>query len=67
MKSISGKKLCKLLLAYGWTHTYTVGSHFRFEKNGKGVSVPVHANKDLKIGTLKALMRAAGLTEADLQ
>jgi predicted RNA binding protein YcfA (HicA-like mRNA interferase family) len=31
-----------------------------------GNSIPVHKNKDLKIGTLKALMKIAQLTEEDL-
>ncbi|WP_231852239.1 hypothetical protein ACOKW7_26250 [Limnospira platensis CENA597] len=28
--------------------------------------MPVHSNQDLKIGTLKALMKIANLTEDDL-
>ncbi|MEN9519527.1 MAG: hypothetical protein RLZZ381_2115, partial [Cyanobacteriota bacterium] len=32
----------------------------------KILSIPVHRNKDLKIGTLKALMKIAELTENDL-
>lgn len=30
------------------------------------ISIPVHRNQDLKIGTLKALMKVAQLTEEDL-
>jgi predicted RNA binding protein YcfA (HicA-like mRNA interferase family) len=32
----------------------------------KILSIPVHKNKELKIGTLKALMKIAELTEEDL-
>ncbi|MDF2211642.1 MULTISPECIES: type II toxin-antitoxin system HicA family toxin [Arthrospira] len=32
----------------------------------KILSIPVHSNQDLKIGTLKALMKIANLTEDDL-
>lgn len=31
-------------------------------KNKKILSIPVHSNQDLKIGTLKALMKVANLT-----
>jgi predicted RNA binding protein YcfA (HicA-like mRNA interferase family) len=44
------------------------GSHHIYSKTGvdKILSIPVHKNKDLKIGTLKALMKIAELTEEDL-
>ncbi|MDC0838999.1 MAG: type II toxin-antitoxin system HicA family toxin [Limnospira sp. PMC 1291.21] len=32
----------------------------------KILSIPVHSNQELKIGTLKALMKVANLTEEDL-
>jgi len=39
-----------------------------YEKLGENkiISIPVHKNQDLKIGTLKALMKIAELTEDDL-
>jgi predicted RNA binding protein YcfA (HicA-like mRNA interferase family) len=45
------------------------GSHHIYQKLGvdKILSIPVHKNEDLKIGTLKALMKLAELTEEDLQ
>ena len=68
MKSISGKKLCKIIEKKGWVLRKVTGSHNIYEKAGIGkiLSVPVHNNKDLKIGTLKALMKIAELTENDL-
>lgn len=68
MKSISGKKLCKIVEQKGWSLKKVTGSHRIYQKSGvnKILSIPVHRNKDLKIGTLKALMKIAGLTEEDL-
>ena len=68
MKSVSGKKLCKIVEHEGWILTKITGSHHIYEKPevGKILSIPVHSNKDLKIGTLKALMKIAELTEKDL-
>ncbi|WP_107666737.1 type II toxin-antitoxin system HicA family toxin [Cyanothece sp. BG0011] len=68
MKSISGKKLCKIVEKKGWTLKKITGSHHIYQKSGKPqiLSIPVHRNQDLKIGTLKALMKIAELTENDL-
>ena len=68
MKSVSGKKLCKIVEKKGWILKKVTGSHHIYVKSGlnKILSIPVHENKDLKIGTLKALMKIAELTEKDL-
>jgi predicted RNA binding protein YcfA (HicA-like mRNA interferase family) len=52
----------------GWTLVRINGSHhvYRDPVTGRQVVVPVHANKDLKPGTQRAIMRDAGLTDADL-
>lgn len=68
MKSVSGKKLCKIVEKKGWVLKKVTGSHHIYVKTGinKILSIPVHKNKDLKIGTLKALSKIAELTEEDL-
>jgi predicted RNA binding protein YcfA (HicA-like mRNA interferase family) len=68
MKSISGKELCKIVEKKGWILKKITGSHHIYEKPevNQILSIPVHRNKDLKIGTLKALMKIAELTEQDL-
>jgi predicted RNA binding protein YcfA (HicA-like mRNA interferase family) len=68
MKSISGKKLCKVVERKGWILRRITGSHHIFEKPGiiQILSIPVHREQDLKIGTLRALMKIAGLSEEDL-
>lgn len=68
MKSISGKQLCKIVEKKGWILQRITGSHYIYEniQETKILSIPVHRNQDLKIGTLKALMKIANLTEEDL-
>ena len=68
MKSISGKKLCKIIEKKGWILKKIKGSHHIYEKEdqNKIISVPVHKNQDLKIGTLKSIMKIAELSEKDL-
>ena len=68
MKSISGKKLCKILKSKDWALARITGSHHIFIKKGVNIriTVPVHKNKDLKIGLLRAIMKIAGLKESEL-
>ena len=45
------------------------GSHHIYENPEieQILSIPVHRNQDLKVGTLRALMKIAQLSEEDLQ
>ena len=68
MKAVSGKDLCKALERKGWKLVRIHSSHHIYvgpERSGT-VSVPVHANRTLPTGTQRGIMKAAGLTEADL-
>ena len=63
MKNITGKKLCKILEENGWTLVRISGSHHVYTKEGEEarIVVPVHGNKEIKIGLLKAILKTAGL------
>ena len=51
MKSVSGKKLCKIVERKGWILKKVTGSHHIYEKLGENkiISIPVHRNQDLKL------------------
>jgi predicted RNA binding protein YcfA (HicA-like mRNA interferase family) len=68
LKQISGKDFCRLLTDKGWSLARTKGSHHIFFKDGvrERVVVPVHGNKPLKTGLLKAQMKIAGIQESNL-
>jgi predicted RNA binding protein YcfA (HicA-like mRNA interferase family) len=68
MKSISGKAFAKILEKHGWELVRVQGSHHIYCKLGDStrISVPIHGNKDLKIGLIKHFMKQAGLSEEDL-
>lgn len=65
MKSISGKVFCKILLLHGWQLQRIRGSHHTHPNRVEILTVPVHGNQDLKIGTLSKLLKDAGLSERD--
>ena len=52
----------------GWHLKSIKGSHNIYMKEGRKerIGVPVHSNKNLKIGLLKALMRIAEIEESEL-
>jgi predicted RNA binding protein YcfA (HicA-like mRNA interferase family) len=68
VKSISGKKLCKVVEKFGWTLARVKGSHHIYTKENisKIVVIPVHGNRDLPIGTLRGILKDAELTEDDI-
>ena len=68
MKSISGKTLCKVVEKNGWILKRVTGSHHIYSKIGIRaiVSIPVHGNRDLPVGTLKGILKDAGLTAEDI-
>ena len=63
MKNISGKKLCKLLEENGWQLVRISGSHHVYTKDGEDakIVVPIHGNKAIKTGLLRAILKTAGL------
>ena len=61
MKSISGKQVKLWRRGAGFYRELPEAT-----EEQKILCIPVHRNQDLKIGTLKALMKVANLTEDDL-
>jgi predicted RNA binding protein YcfA (HicA-like mRNA interferase family) len=68
LKPVSGRQMCRVLEARGWILVRVTGSHFiyRHPTSGRQLTVPVHANRDLKPGTQRSIMRDAELIDADL-
>jgi len=68
LRKISGKEAVKILCnKFGFQITGRKGSHVRLSKqieNGKvGTVVPMH--KELKIGTLKAILKQANISTVE--
>ena len=68
MKTVSGKKFCKLIEKRGWKLKRVKGSHHIYVKEGEifRISIPVHGNKALKMGLQKHLMKIAKIDDEDL-
>jgi predicted RNA binding protein YcfA (HicA-like mRNA interferase family) len=68
MKQVSGKDFCRIVERHGWRLMRIAGSHHIYGRGGSIVrlSIPVHANRPLKLGLLRHLIKQAGLSENDL-
>ena len=68
MKSISGKRFCRLLEDNGWELKRIKGSHYIYAKTGlpARISVPVHGNEPLKMGLQRYLINVAKIDETEL-
>lgn len=65
LPAVSGKRVIQALTKAGFAVDRIVGSHhvIVYPKDPtRTVTVPVHAGRDLKPGTLRSIIRQAGLT-----
>lgn len=55
----------KILKQDGWIKKSITGSHYQYEHPIKKtkVTVPIHGNKDIDIGTLKSIFKQAGIKD----
>ncbi len=63
--NISGKEAAKAFAKAGWQSIGQVGSHLVMVKPGVRVNLSIPQHKELSVGTLRALIRNAGLTVDD--
>jgi len=59
------RDLIRLVESDGWRQVRTTGSHRHFKHPSKPrvVTIPGHPGDDIPVGTLKSILRAAGLEE----
>ncbi|MCX6640403.1 MAG: type II toxin-antitoxin system HicA family toxin [bacterium] len=62
LANISGKQAVKTFERAGWKKLGQVGSHVVMVKTGLRVNLSIPQHRELSVGTLRALIRNAGLT-----
>jgi predicted RNA binding protein YcfA (HicA-like mRNA interferase family) len=63
--NISGKQAAKAFKKAGWYEVGQVGSHLIMSKQNIRVNLSIPQHKELSVGTLRALIRNAGLSIED--
>jgi predicted RNA binding protein YcfA (HicA-like mRNA interferase family) len=62
LANISGKDAAKAFQKAGWQALGQVGSHLVLVKPGVRVNLSIPQHQELSVGTLRALIRHAGMT-----
>jgi predicted RNA binding protein YcfA (HicA-like mRNA interferase family) len=62
LANISGKEAVKAFGKAGWQIMGQVGGHVVMTKAGERANLSIPQHKELSVGTLRALIRAAGLS-----
>ena len=64
LRVLSGREVCRILANHGFTEVRRRGSHSIMQKveDNDTVSIPVPDHRELRRGTLRAIIRQSGLT-----
>jgi predicted RNA binding protein YcfA (HicA-like mRNA interferase family) len=62
LANISGKDAVRAFEKAGWKRIGQVGSHVVMVKSGLRVNLSIPQHKELSVGTLRAIIRHAGMT-----
>jgi len=64
---LSGREVCRILAGHGFVEVRQRGSHVVMQKKltDSSVTVPVPNHKELKLGTLRSIIRQSGLMVTD--
>ena len=62
LANISGKEAARAFEKAGWKAIGQVGSHLVMVKEGCRANLSIPQHKELSMGTLRALIRCAGMT-----
>lgn len=62
LRSLSGKEVVQIFERFGWSVARQRGSHIILIKDGEMATLSVPDHKEVAKGTLRSLIRAAGLT-----
>lgn len=62
LANISGKEAARAFGRAGWQVMGQVGSHMVMTKSGVRANLSIPQHRELSVGTLRALIRAAGMS-----
>jgi predicted RNA binding protein YcfA (HicA-like mRNA interferase family) len=62
---LTGREMVQFLKQQGFTVVRIRGSHHFLEMHDRRTSVPVHGSRNLKIGTLRSILRDIDMTPTE--
>lgn len=69
LRVMSGKEVCKILEQNGFVQVRQRGSHMVMQRatDGGTTTVPVPDHTEVKIGTLRSIVRQSGVSRAEFE
>ncbi|MBS3916527.1 MAG: type II toxin-antitoxin system HicA family toxin [Sulfuritalea sp.] len=69
LRLLSGREVCSILEKHGFVEVRRRGSHVVMQRrsNDSTISVPVPDHKELRIGTLQAIIRQSGVPKSEFE
>jgi predicted RNA binding protein YcfA (HicA-like mRNA interferase family) len=69
LRVLSGKRVCAILMRHGFVEVCQRGSHIVMQKrlSDTTITVPVPNHTELRIGTLQAIIRQAGIPRNEFE
>jgi predicted RNA binding protein YcfA (HicA-like mRNA interferase family) len=69
LRVLSGRDVCEILARHGFAEVRRRGSHIVMQQNGADgtTTVPVPDHAELRIGTLRAIIRQSGISRDEFE
>jgi len=69
MRPLSGKDICEILMKHGFVQVRQRGSHIIMQKQIKDstTTVPVPNHKEIRMGTLRSIIRQSKLSKTEFE
>jgi predicted RNA binding protein YcfA (HicA-like mRNA interferase family) len=69
LRVLSGRQVCAILSLHGFLEVRQHGSHVVMQKRlaGTTITVPVPNHSELRVGTLKSIIRQSGLSRTEFE
>jgi len=69
LKILSGQEICEILTKHGFEKIRQRGSHIVMQKKIESttITVPVPDHKEIKIGTLKSIIRQSKISPSEFE
>jgi len=69
LRVLSGREVCGILNCHGFEEVRRRGSHVVMQKGVEGgtLTVPVPDHKELKLGTLRSIIRQSGIGRIEFE
>ena len=69
LKALSGREVCRILATHGFVQVRRKGSHIIVQRETAGdtTTVPVPDHPEVRVGTLRSIIRQSGIPRSEFE